>query len=77
MEDLFNNQQKIRFSGAGASNQNGAEERTINIVVTMESAVLMQAGMICHKDTLSTDFGQRKCTMLYRYKVVSLIYSMV
>ena len=76
MEDLLNNQQKIRFSGSGASNQNGAEERTINIVVTMESAVLMQSGMICHKDTLSTDFGQWKCTMLYGSKVVSLPQSL-
>ena len=33
--------------------------------------------MICHKDTLSIDFGQQKCTILYGSKVVSLIYSMV
>ena len=28
-------------------------ERAINKVVNMESAILMQAWMICHKDTLS------------------------
>ena len=43
----------------------------------MASAILMQAWMICHKDTLSIDFGQRKWTMLYGSKVVSLIYSML
>ena len=77
MEDLLKNQQKIRFSGADDSHQNGSEESTTNMVVTMESAILMQAGMICHKDKLSTDFGQHKWTMLYGSKVVSLIYNMV
>ena len=37
----------------------------------------MQAWMICHKDTWSIDFGQRKWTMLYGSRVGSLIYSMV
>ena len=41
----------------------------------MASAKLMQAWMIYLKDTLSIDFGQRKWTMLYGSKVVSLIYS--
>ena len=54
-----------------------AAECAINKVVNMASAILMQAWMICHKDTLSIDFGQRKWTMLYRSKVVSPIYSMV
>ena len=35
MEEMLNNQQKIRFSGAGASHQNGAAERAIKTVVTM------------------------------------------
>ena len=33
--------------------------------------------MICHKDTLSIDFGQPKWTMLYGSKVEFLIDSMV
>ena len=45
-----------------------AAERTINTVVNMASAILMQAWIICHKDTLSIDFFQRKWTMLYGTK---------
>ena len=71
MEKLLNKQQKISFSGASASHQNGSAERTTKTVVTMESAILIQAWMICHKGKLSIDFGQRKWTMLYRSKVVS------
>ena len=77
MEELLKKQQKIRFSGASDSHQNVAAERTINTVVNMASAILMQAWMICNKDTLSIDFGQRKCTMLYGSKVGFLINSMV
>ena len=77
MEELLKNQQKIIFSGSGASHQNGAAERGINTVGNMESSIFMQACMICHKDTLSFYFGQRKWTMLYGSKVGSLIYSMV
>ena len=77
MEELLKKQQKKRFSGAGASQQNGAAERAINTVVDMPSAILIQAWMICHKYTLSIDFGLRKWTMLYGSKVGSLIYSMV
>ena len=65
MEDLLKKQQKIRFSGARASRQNWAAERAINTVVNMVSVILMQAWMICHKDTLSINFGQRKWTTLY------------
>ena len=54
-----------------------AAEHAINTVVNRANAILMQASMICHKDTLYIDFGQRKWTMLYGYKVGSLIYSMV
>ena len=77
MEELFKKQQKISFSGARSSHQNGAAERAIKTVVNMESAILMQAWMICHKDTLSISFGQRKWTMLYGSKDGYLIYSMV
>ena len=77
MEELLQNQQKIKFSGSGASHKNGATERAIKTMVNMESAVLMQAWMICHKETLFIDFGQRKWIMLYGSKVVSMIYSMV
>ena len=54
-----------------------AAERAIKTVVNMESAILMQDCMIFHKDTLFIDFGQRKWTMMYGSKVVSLIYSTV
>ena len=54
-----------------------AAERAINTVVNMASAILMQAWMICHKDTLSIDFGQRKWTMLYGSKVRFMIEGMV
>ena len=77
MEDLLKKQQKIRFSGASASHQNGASERVIKTVENMASAILMKAWMIFHKDTSSIDFGQRKWTMMYGSKVGSLIYSMV
>ena len=77
MEDLLKNQQKISFSGYSASHQNGVAERATKAVVIMASAILMQAWMIFHKDTLSIDFGQRKWTMLYGSTVGSIIYSMV
>ena len=54
-----------------------AADSAINTVVNMASAILMQAWMICHKDTLSIDFGQRKWTMMYGSKVGFLIDSMV
>ena len=78
MEKLLKNHQKLRFSDTGTSHQNGkAAERAINTVVDMASAILMQAWMICHKDTLSIDFGQRKWTMMYGSKIGFLIDSMV
>ena len=54
-----------------------AAEHAINTVVNMARAILMQAWMIYHKDTLSIDFGQQKWTMLYGSKVGFLIDSMV
>ena len=51
MEELLKRQQKIRFSGAIPSHKMvRAAERAIKTVVTMESAILMQDWMICHKD---------------------------
>ena len=55
MEELLKNEQQIRFSGAGASHQNGAAERTIKTVVTMARTMLMHAVLTCPEDTLSTD----------------------
>ena len=65
MYELLKKQQKIRFSGSSASHKNGVAERAIKKVVNTASAILVQAWMICHKDTLSIDFGQRKWTILY------------
>ena len=48
-------QQKIRFSGAGASHQNGAAESAIKTVVTMARIMLMHAALRCPEDTFSTD----------------------
>ena len=77
MEELLKKQQKIRCSKASASHQNVEAERAIKTVVNMESAILMQAWMICHKDTLSIGIGQQKLTIMYGSKVGSLIYSML
>ena len=55
MEGLLKKQKKIRFSGSGASHQNGAEESSINTVVTMASTILMHAALRCPENTLSTD----------------------
>ena len=56
MEELLKKQLKIKFSETSASRHNGTAERAIKTVVTIESAILMQAWMICHKDTLSIGF---------------------
>ena len=55
MEELMRKQQKIIFSGAGASHQNGATERAIKTVVTMARTILMHAALRCPGDTFSTD----------------------
>ena len=54
MEELLKNQKKISFSGAGASHKNGAEDRAIKILVTMEIIMLMHAALRSTKDTFST-----------------------
>ena len=55
MEDLLKKQQKIRFSEAGASHQNGAVEHAIKVVVTMARTMLMHAVLRCPEDTFPTD----------------------
>ena len=55
IEELLKNQQKIRFSGSGASHQNGAAERDIETVVTIASTMLMHDELICPEDTFSDD----------------------
>ena len=47
--------QKIRFSGAGASHQNGAAKSTIKTVVTMTGTMLMHSALRYPEETLSTD----------------------
>ena len=55
MEELLNNQQKILFSGDGASHRNGEAERAIKTVVTMARTVLMHDALRCTEDAFSTD----------------------
>ena len=65
MEELLKKQKKIRFSGAGASYQNGAAERAIKTVFTMSRTILMHAALRCPEDTFSTDL----CPMEMDYSV--------
>ena len=51
----MNKQQKITFSGAGYSHQNGAAERAINTVVTMARTILIHAALRFPEDTFFTD----------------------
>ena len=46
---------KIRFTGAGASHQNGTLERDIKTKDTLEMAILMNDDLRCTEDTFSTD----------------------
>ena len=55
VEELLKKQQKIIFSGAGASHQNGAAEHAIKTVVDMARTMLMHAALRCPEDKLSTD----------------------
>ena len=65
MEELLKKQQKIRFSAAGASHQNGAAESAIKTIVTMARTMLMHAALRCPEYTLSTDL----CPMAMHYAV--------
>ena len=57
-EEPLKKQKNLRFSGAGSHIKTGrAAECDINTVANMASAILMQAWMICHKDTLSMDYA--------------------
>ena len=55
MEELFKKHQKIRFSGAGASHQNGSTERATKTVVTMARTMFMHTLIIFTEDKFSTD----------------------
>ena len=55
MNEMLKKQQKIRFSGAGASDQNGAAERAIKTLVAMARTMLMYDTLRCPEDTFSTD----------------------
>ena len=55
MEKLLKKHQQVRFSGAGASHQNGATERVIKTVVTTTRTVLTNVVLVCPKDTFTND----------------------
>ena len=55
MDEMFSTYLNIRFSGAGASHQNGASKHIIKTVVNMQMTMLMHAALICPKDTFYTD----------------------
>ena len=55
MEQLLKKQKKIRFSGAGASNKNGAADRAIKTVVTIARTMLIHTVLRFPEDTLYTD----------------------
>ena len=55
MEELLKKKKMIRFSGDGASHQNGAADRAIKSVVNTEMTTMMHAALRCPEDTLSTD----------------------
>ena len=55
LEELFGEQKKIRFTGAGTSYQNGIAECIIRTLVTMTRTILMHAVLRSTEDTLSTD----------------------
>ena len=55
LEELFGEQKKIRFTGAGTSYQNGTAERIIKTLVTMTRTILMHSALRSTEDTFSTD----------------------
>ena len=50
-EDMLKKKKNTMFRGAGASHQNGAGERAINMLVIMERTMFMYSVLICTKDT--------------------------
>ena len=73
MEELLKKQQNIRFSGAGASYQNGAAERAIKTIVTMERTMLMHAALRFPDENFSTDIW----TMAMDYDIWDTIGSLI
>ena len=65
MDEMLKKQQKIGFSADEASHQNGASERAIKTVVTMERTMLVHAALRCPEDIFSTDL----CPMVIDYTV--------
>ena len=65
IEELLKKQQNIRLSGSDALHQNGATERAIKKLVTMEGTMLMQAALRCREEKISTDL----CLMSMDYAV--------
>ena len=55
MDELLKTHQTIRFSEAGDSRHNGAEESSIKTEVTMASTMLMHGALRCPEDTFSTN----------------------
>ena len=55
MKGLLKKQQKIRFSGDGASHKKWAAESAIKTVVTMARTMLMHAALRCSDYISSTD----------------------
>ena len=55
MEDMFDNQKNMRFTGAGASHRNREAERTIKKVVIMASTIVLHCLLRFSVDILSTD----------------------
>ena len=45
----------MRFSGAGASHQNGSSERVIKAVLTLARTILIQTALRFPEDIFSTD----------------------
>ena len=55
MEELLKKHQNIRFSGSGASHQNGVADRSIKTVVIMEKTILIHAALRCPDNIMSTN----------------------
>ena len=55
MEEMFNKQKKMRFSGAGTSYQNGSADRTIKTVVTVARNILIHTDIRFIEGTYPTD----------------------
>ena len=54
IEEPLKNQQKIKFSAAGDSHQNGEAERAIKTVVTTTRTMLVHAALRCPEEKLYT-----------------------